>query len=72
MRGADDLLLDLGGIAGGPQPAPEEVEVLESLEEGAADAADISRALGISTDEARERLARLELLGFAGPGEPSG
>lgn len=72
VRNAADLVEDLGGTWGGPQPSPEEVATLDALRGGAGSAEDVAGTLGIRTEDARERLARLELLGLAGPGTPRG
>jgi len=68
VRDAEDLLEDLGGIAGGPRAGPEEVRALEAVRAGARTAEELAGRLGIARREARERLARLELLGLHAPG----
>jgi DNA processing protein len=68
IRSAEDLVEDLGGIPGGPRPGGEEVEALAALRAGAATEAALAEALGVSAEAARERLARLELLGLHRPG----
>jgi DNA processing protein len=68
VRHADDVLEDLGGIAGGPRPSPGEREAREAVEAGAGTPAELAASLGIPEAEARERLARLELLGHGAAG----
>jgi len=68
VRNAADLLEDLGGTWGGPRPSPEEMATLGVMRDGADSAEDVAGALGIAPEDARERLARLELLGMAAPG----
>lgn len=72
VRNATDLLQDLGGIPGGPRPSPEEVALLAVLRQGDSEPGELPDALGIPAEEARERLARLELLGLVGPGGARG
>lgn len=69
VRNADDLLEDLGGIPGGPGSGPDDARMLDALREGARTEAELARALDIAPGEARERMARLELLGLLAPGE---
>lgn len=64
IRNAADLLEDLGGIPGGPRAGPEEIRALDALRAGVADPDGIAKTLDIDPEEARERLARLELLGL--------
>lgn len=71
VRHAADLLEDLRGVPGGPAPEPDDARTLDALREGARTEADLAGALGIAPGEARERLARLELLGLVAP-EPGG
>ncbi len=68
IRGAEDLLEDLGGIAGGPAADPEEVRALGAVRDGAETPVQLATSLGVSVEEARDRLARLELLGLLAPG----
>ena len=68
IRHAADLLEDLGGISGGPAAGPEEIRALDVLREGASRPDELARELGIDLEDARERLARLELLGLHTPG----
>ncbi|MGQ0722442.1 MAG: DNA-processing protein DprA [Candidatus Eiseniibacteriota bacterium] len=68
IRDADDLIEDLGGIPGGPRPGRDELEVLAAVRDGAETEAALARRLGVSREAARERLARLELLGLVQPG----
>jgi DNA processing protein len=68
IRNADDLIEDLGGIPGGPRAGHEELEVLAAVRDGAGTEAALAERLGVSRQAARERLARLELLGLARPG----
>ena len=72
VRGAEDVLEDLGGIPGGSTPRPEEVEMLEVMRNGADSPEEAGAALGLSAREARDRWARLELLGLAAAREPRG
>jgi DNA processing protein len=68
VRSAADLRDDLGDL--GARPEPEDVEAMDALREGASTAVELSRALGISESEARDRLAKLELLGYSPSGIP--
>lgn len=68
VRNAADLLEDLGGIPGGPSPAAEDARTLDALRDGAETEEDLVASLGIAPEEARDRLARLELLGLRAPG----
>jgi DNA processing protein len=64
VRHAADLLDDLGGIPGGPATSPDDARTLDALREGARTENELARALGVTAGDARERLARLELLGL--------
>jgi DNA processing protein len=67
IRGAEDLLEDLGGIAGEPPPDPEHADALAAVREGAAGPEELARALSIDAAQARERWAALEMLGRVPP-----
>jgi DNA processing protein len=64
VRDGRDLLEDLAGISGGARAVPDDVRALEAVGAGARSAEDVAAALGIDAREARDRLARLELLGL--------
>jgi len=66
VRGADDLLEDLGGIPGVPAPdsiGDDDARALAAVRDGAVSAETLAQAIRVTPREARERLARLELLG---------
>lgn len=63
VRGPDDLIEDLGGISERERLAPEESQLLAALGDGAESLEEAAAAAGLAPGEARERLARLELLG---------
>lgn len=67
VRNAEDLLEDLRGIPGGPSPEPGDALALDALRDGARTEEELARALGIEAGDARDRLARLELLGLLAP-----
>lgn len=67
VRGAEDLLEDLGGIPGRAAADPEELDALRAIRSGAATVPELAASLGIGADQARDRLARLELLGLLAP-----
>jgi DNA processing protein len=67
IRNAEDLLEDLGGIPGGPSAGPDEIGALDAVRAGAAAPDALARTLAIDLEDARERLARLELLGLHAP-----
>jgi DNA processing protein len=71
IRDAEDLLEDLNGIRGGPGLEPDEVRALEAHRSGARTPDELAAALGVSTPDARDRLARLELLGLVDTREAS-
>ncbi len=70
VRGPDDLIEDLGGTRGGPLPDPAEIRTLDAVRQGASTATALARALRVAPGEARDRLARLELLGLYAPPDP--
>lgn len=72
VRSAADLLEDLGGVAAGPSPGEEEARALQALRAGADSEEEVAAALGVDAKEARERLARLELMGLVSPGGGGG
>jgi DNA processing protein len=63
VRSAADLRDDLGDL--GARPEPEDVRALDAIRDGAATSDDLAAVLRIPVGEARERLAKLELLGYA-------
>jgi DNA processing protein len=69
VRDAEDLLEDLGGISGGAKLEPGENEMLRAVREGVS-SEQLASELGLDREEAAERLARLELLGFVALSRP--
>jgi len=67
VRHAADLLDDLGGISGGPAPEPDDARALDAVRDGARTEGELAEALGVAAGDARDRLARLELLGLLSP-----
>ncbi|MBZ0266610.1 DNA-processing protein DprA, partial [bacterium] len=72
VRSAADLVEDLGGVAAGPVPGEEEARALQVIRDGADTEEEVAAALGVDAPEARERIARLELLGLVTPGGGGG
>lgn len=66
IRHAGDLLEDLGGIPADPRPDDREMAALDAVRQGASTPEEVAGELNVSLDEAREHLAKLELLGLSG------